>query len=147
MADRLSPILAAVRTQVEALGLTLGGDVLPVLLRRATTLRQGLDPVKAITVAKSASPERLTRRRFGLWQTEYDVDVTIIAPYPGPDGDDSEHNAARDTIVDMFKRPPLPGAPGVFEMTCQPADWLRPTGEKSQMDWWAVVVTATVAHS
>jgi hypothetical protein len=147
VADRLSPVLAAVRTQVEALGLTLAGDALPVLLRRAAIRRQGLDPAAMVTVAKSAQPEQTTRRRFGLWATAYVIDVVVHAPYLGPDGDVSQYATMRDTIVDLLKRPPLAGAPEVFEMDAQGADWLRPEGQKTEYDWFACQVTATVAHS
>lgn len=147
MANRIAAVLAAVRQQVEALGFTLDGVALPVLIRRAAHRRQTLDPRAMITVAKSGTPEQTTRRRFGLWQTAYLVDVVLHAPYLGPDGDTSAYATMRDGIVDRFKSVPLIGAPAVFELDCQPADWLRPTGESSEFDWFACQVTATVAHS
>ena len=146
MASRIDPVLAAVRQQVETLGFTLEGVALPVLIRRAAHRRQTLDPRAMITVAKSGTPEQTSRRRFGLWQTAYQIDVVLHAPYLGPDGDTSTYSTMRDRIVDLFKSVPLIGAPAVFELDCQSADWLRPTGEQSEYDVWAAQVTATIAH-
>ena len=146
MSDRLTPILAAARAKIAALNPSVGGEALPVLVRRAAHRRQTMDPKRMITVAKSATPEQTTRRRFGLWQTEYVIDVVLHAPYAGPDDAADELLALRDRIVDSFKAVPLAGAPAVFEMDCQPADWMRPTGEASEWDWFACQITATVAH-
>src|SRR6185503_5518771 len=106
-------------------------------------------PARMITVSKSGTPEATTRRRVGLWQTAYVIDVVVHAPYEGPD-DAARHGAYaefRDRIVDAFKKPPLAGAPEVFDMDAQPADWLRPFGETTDYDWWACQITATVAHA
>lgn len=147
MSDRLTPVLEAVRAKAESLGFALGGVTLPVLLRRVAIRRQTLDAPAAITVARGAQPEQTTRRRFGLWQTAYQIDVVLHAPYLGPDGDTSQYSTMRDGLVDAFKSVPLAGAPDVFELDAQAADWLRPEGQQTEWDWWAVEVTATVAHN
>lgn len=144
--DRLNPILNAVLTQTAALGLAVGGVTLPVLKRKAPTRRQKLDPRSMITVSKSDAPEQVTRRRFGLWQTAYQIDLTVVSPYTGPDDNIDEYALCRDRLVDAFKRPPLAGAPDVFEMNAAPADWLRPYGETTEWDWQSLQITATVAH-
>lgn len=147
MPNRLSPILEAVRTQTEALGLELEGEALPVLLRRAATRRTGLDPAAMITVAKSATPEQLSRRRFNAKRSDYRIDVVVHGPYLGPDGDTSAYATMRDAIVDLFSKPPLAGAPAVFELRAEPADWLRPEGSSTDFDWWCVQVVASVVSA
>lgn len=146
MSDRLTPILSAVRAKAESLGLPLGGVAAPVLVRKAATRRQTMDPPSMITVAKSQAAEQTTRRRWGLWQTAYVVDVVVHTPSLGPDADQSEAIRTRDTLVDALKKPPLPGAPDVFDMSAAAADWLKP-GDDSQWDWQGLQVTATVAHA
>lgn len=147
MANRIRPILLAIRAQVEAQGFTLAGYALPVLIRKAPVRRQTMDPARAITVSKSRTPEQVTRRRFALHQTAYAVEVTLVSPYTGPEGDTSEQETIRDSIVDLFKGPPLAGAPEVFDLDAQPADWLTPLGETTEWDWQTVQVIATVAHA
>lgn len=146
MADRLTPILDAIAAKVTAAGFALGGTTLPVLKRKAAVRRQTLDPRAMITIAKSATAEDTTRRRVDLWQTAYVIDVIVNVPYSGPDDDIDEYATIRDSLVDLLKRPPLAGAPEVFDMDASPADWLRPLGETTDFDWFAVQVTAIVAH-
>jgi hypothetical protein len=146
MSDRLTPILNAARGKAESLGLMLGGVIAPVLIKKAAVRRQTMDPAAMITVAKSQTPEQVTRRRWGLWQTAYVLDLVVHVPAVGPDADQSEAIRVRDTLVDAFKKPPLPGAPDVFEMDARPADWLQAMPE-SQWEWQALQVTATVAHA
>lgn len=149
MSDRTTPILLALRTKVTAAGYTIGGVTLPVLLRKGAVRRQTLDPREMITICKSRTAEGTTRRRVGLWQTAYVFDVIVNAPYSGAEHDDNvaEYTAIRDGLVDLLKKPPLPGAPDVFDMDAAPADWLQPFGEQTDYDWFAVTVTATVAHA
>lgn len=150
MANRIRPILLALKTRVEAAGFAVGGTTLPVLLRKAPVRRQQMDPARAITISKSRTPERVSRRTFRKHQTEYVIDVTVVSPATGPDGDTSEYEAIRDGLVDLLDRPPLPGAPDVFELDAQPASWLQPFAGAAQMsewDWFSVQVTATVAHA
>lgn len=148
MADRLTPVLDAIVTQIAALGLAVGGVTLPVLIRQAAVRRLGMDPPAMITVAKSATPEQTKRRRFGLWQTAYVIDVIVHGPHLPPETRTSDYSTIRDSIVDVLKKPPLAGAPDVFEMDAAPADWLRPWGEGgAQYDWQSLQITATVAHA
>jgi len=142
--DRLAPILSAVVAKVSALGLSVGGVTLPVLARKAPVHRQKMDHDRMVTVSAAEATTR--RRRFGLWATSYAVDVVLLAPYTGADAD-PQYSAARDSIVDALKGLPLSGAPDVFDVDCQPADWLRPLGETSEWDWFACRVTASVAHA
>lgn len=153
-ANRLNPVLDAIVSRVASITPTLPGveGVLPVMKRKAAVRRSSMDPRAMVTVSKSSTPERVTRRRFvvegraGAWQTAYRVDVIVHAPYRGPDADQPEHALLRDRIVDLFKAPPLANAEDVFEMDAQPADWLRPMGETTEYDWQSLQVTATVAH-
>jgi hypothetical protein len=147
MSDRLEPILAAITAELQALAFSIGGVTLPVMQRKASVSRQKLDPRAMIAVSKSATPEAVTRRRFGLWQTAYVIDVVVLSPFTGPDNGDDEYAVIRDSIVDAFKKPPLSGATDVFDLAAEPADWLRPYGESTEWDWQAVQVTATVAHA
>lgn len=147
MSDRLEPVLAGVAAKVASLGLSVAGTALPVRRQKAPIRRQKLDPPAMITVCKSPAPDETSRRRFGLWQTTYAVAVTVAAPYNGADGPTAEYSAIRDAIVDALKAPPLPGAPAVFDLDAQPADWMRPTGETTEYDWLSVEVRATVAHN
>jgi hypothetical protein len=146
VSDRLTPILSAIRARVEGLGLTLAGVAAPVLIREAAVRRQTMDPASMITVAKSQTAEQTSRRRFGLWQTRYVVDVVIHTPAGEPDADQGEAARNRDTLVDAFKKPPLPGAPDVFDLGARAADWLKP-GDGSQWKWQAMQIEATVAHA
>jgi hypothetical protein len=146
MSDRLTTILDAIVAKITARGFAINGVTLPVVKRKAPIHRQKMDPRAMITVSKSVIAELVTRRRFGLWQTAYNVDVTVVSPYTGPDNDIQEYSTIRDTIVDDFKRVPLAGAPEVFELDCGPTDWLRPLGETTEWDWQSLVITATVAH-
>src|SRR6478735_8328656 len=120
MSDRLAPVLNGIRMRVEALALVVDDVTLPVLEMQAVSRRQTLDPRSMITVAKSATPEQTTRRRFGLWQTAYKIDVVLHAPYTAPDDvlRSRLYSSMRDTIVDALKKPPLAGAPDVFELDC-----------------------------
>lgn len=147
MSDRLTPVLDAMVTKIAALGFAVGGVALPVMKRKAAARRETMDPAAMVTVAKSATPEQTTRRRVGLWQTAYVIDVIVHSPYSGPDDDLSAYSTIRDTLVDALKKPPLPGAPDVFDMDAAPADWLRPSGEQNEYDWQSLQVTATVAHA
>lgn len=147
MADRLQPILDAIVAATSAFGFAIGGTAFTVLKRKAAVRRETMDPPHMITVAKSARKEETSRRRVGLWQTTYYVDVVVHAPYDGPDGDQGAHSRIRDTLVDAFKKPPLAGAPEVFEMDAQANNWLQPSGETIEYDWWALEVAATVAHA
>jgi hypothetical protein len=144
VSDRLGPILEAVKTKAAGLGLVLGGAAAVVLVRKAAVRRQTMDPKHMITVSKSATPEAVSRWTFGKIRTDYRVDIVVHSPFAGPDADQTEFIAARDTLVDAFSRPPLPGADGVFDLRAEPADWLRPFGEETQWDWQALVVTASV---
>ena len=146
MSDRLNPILAAVATKLEGLAFSIGGNVLPVMQRKASVSRKKLDPRVMITVSKSATPEAVSRRRFGLWATAYVIDVVVLSPFTGPDNGDDEYAVIRDSIVDAFKTVPL-GATDVFDLDAQPADWLRPYGEATEWDWQALQITARVAHA
>ena len=146
MSNRLGPIIDAVVSKIESLSLQLNGAVALVLARTAAIRRLDQDPPFMVTVAKSATPERTTRRRFGLWQTAYVIDVVVHSPYAGADDDLTEFLVARDTIVSAFLAPPLvPTA--VFEVDAQAADWLRPEGSQSEYNWQSLQITATMAHS
>jgi hypothetical protein len=147
MSNRLTAILDAVVSAITGRGFTIGGTVLPVVLRKAPVRRTKLDPAAMITVAKSDVPERVVARAFGWWHTEYLIDVTVVSPYTGPDQSIDEYAAIRDTLVDDFKGPPLAGAPEVFQLGCAPAAWLRPLGETTEWDWQSVQIAATVAHN
>lgn len=150
MSNRIRPILLALKAKVEGLGLAVGGVPLPVLLRKAPVRRQQMDPAASITVSKSRTPEEVTRRRFGLWQTRHAFDVVVVSPATGPDADTGEYEAVRDSLVDALKAPPLPGAPDVFEADARPADWLQPfaeAGAESLYDWQSLQYFATVAHA
>ena len=144
MSNRVSPILAAVVAKIQGLALAVGGVVLPVLVRKAAVRRDRFDPSAMITVAKSRELEDVTRFSFGELRTDYVIDVVIHSPFAGPDDGIDDYAAARDTLVDAFSRPPLVGAPLVFDLRARPAAWLQPYGEKSEYDWQAVQVIASV---
>lgn len=144
MSDRLTPILDACVSRIAALGLAVGGVTLPVLKRKAAVRRESLDPAAMITVAKSATPETVSRWTFASKRTDYKIDVIVHSPYLGPDDDQAPYATFRDTLADVFSRPPLPGADDVFDLRAEPADWLRPTGETTQYDWQSLAVTASV---
>lgn len=155
MSNRHRPILLALVSRVAGLGLQVGGVTLPVIARKAPVRRQQMDPPAMIAVSKSRTPEQVSRRRFGLWQTRYAFDVTVVSPFggpdaAGPDGDTTQYETIRDTLVDALKAKPLAGAPDVFDLDARPADWLQPfaeAGAESQWDWQSLQVLATVAHS
>ena len=144
MSNRVSTILAAVASEIAALRLAVGGVVLPVLVRKAAVRRDRLDPSAMITVAKSRELETVTRWTFSELRTDYVIDVVVHSPFAGPDAAIDDYATARDTLVDAFSRPPLAGAPLVFDLAARPAAWLQPYGEKSEYDWQAVQVIASV---
>lgn len=152
MSDRVSPILAAIRAKVESLGFALDNVTLPVLIRREALRREELDPKSMITIGKDPAAEDVSRRRFGVRQTKYTFDVIVHSPYAGPDAAITPHSIIRDAIVDAFGAAPppgallLPGAPAVFELDARPADWLRPSGQRTEWDWHCCQVEATVSH-
>jgi hypothetical protein len=149
---RLAPILDAMVQRIITREYALPGeDPLPVLKRKAPIRRQQMDPRKAITVAKSSSPETVTRWTFATIRTDYLIDVTIVTPYTGPggfpDANLDDYALWRDDLVSLFSKPPLPGADGVFDLKATPATWLTPLGENSEWDWQAVQVTASIISS
>ena len=144
MSDRITPILDAIVTKIQGLALAVGGVVLPVLKRKAAVHRDKLDPSAMITVAKSREAEDVRRWTFRELRTDYVVDVVIHSPHTGPDGNLSDYSRARDSLVDALSRPPLAGAPDVFDLRARPASWLQPYGEKTEWDWQALQVVASV---
>lgn len=144
MSDHLYPILLATRGVVAGLGFTLGDVAIPVLLRKFQARREASDPSVMITIAKSKTPEKVARWTFSEKRIDFLIDLTILSPYEGPEAGLPEYTVWRDTLVDLFSKPPLTGADEVFELTAAPADFLSPPGQKIEWDVQKVEVTASI---
>lgn len=131
--SELETELDAIVTVIQGLALELNGLPVTVEKVKGHEHRDGRDAPVRITVAKTHGSERYTRWTFRDKRIDFNVTVTIQSPTAGPKSDLATLAAWRQSIMDAFDKPPLPGAPNVFELTAVPLDF---EGEPGQQKMW-----------
>lgn len=156
----LNDILDQCVSQVQALGLAIGDVTLPVLKRKAPKREQPLDPVPAITIAKSDRPEETkwlafpsTSRPGGTVRKRYLVEIVVI----GLNGGDMLTNLdvyaeLREQIQQCFQglttqAPPLPLVPAVRRLDVEQGDFFKKEDLNANYDYQATGVWFTTIES
>lgn len=153
MATTLEDILAAVASRIVGLGLEYDSAEVPVDVVKGHFQRDTLEDAVRVSVAKSTKAERYSRWSFGRKRVDYFVEVIIQAPHRepvttfDPDKDLDQYANWRQEVMDVFDKPPLPGASDVFELTAEPLDFLDRDKQKSRWDLQGILVTASIVKT
>ena len=147
MSSDLDTILNALVDGVTALGFTLDDEAIPAYKGKLPTSREDLNPPVQFIISKSETPERMTRFSFTKKRTDYTIDITLIAPHTGPIANLIDHAYIRQTLLDAFDKPPLAGAPDVFEMRSNPKEFLDREAQSKEWDEQTIEVTTSIVSN
>jgi hypothetical protein len=158
----LNDILNNVTGIVTALGLSMNGQAVPVVLRKGAKKEPGVDPVPLITVSNESGSEEWHRFAFGngpkispTWKVIYKINITVIAA----NNDDFLTNLdvyaqwrqqLRNTFTSWPQatpQVPLPNVPQVFDLDVTPESFLDLGTMQVQYDDQRVSLLVTAAET
>jgi len=142
----LDTVVSVITQITGGLGLTwpLGGDLVPVVMRKLAKKEKGVDPVVMITVSGSVVQGNMSPLAFGLRREVYVVDITTVVP----NGNDQSSNISvyalwRSLIERRFSKPPLYGVSECFDLNILQGSFLDRDNIKAGNDVQLVRVEVT----